>query len=130
VVKPFSPRELVSRVKAVLRRVQGSTGEQKELALSFGALRIDPETRQVEVDGDVKDLTVKEFDLLWTLARHPQQVLSRSQLLDLVWGTSEYIDPSTVTVHVHRLREHIEADPADPHYIQTVWGVGYRFEPR
>jgi DNA-binding response OmpR family regulator len=129
VVKPFSPRELVSRVKAVLRRVQGSTGEQKELALSFGALRIDPETRQVEVDGDVKDLTVKEFDLLWTLARHPQQVLSRSQLLDLVWGTSEYIDPSTVTVHVHRLRERIETDPADPRYIQTVWGVGYRFEP-
>jgi DNA-binding response OmpR family regulator len=129
VVKPFSPRELVSRVKAVLRRVQSSTGEQKELALSFGALRIDPETRQVEVDGDVKDLTVKEFDLLWTLARHPQQVLSRSQLLDLVWGTSEYIDPSTVTVHVHRLRERIETDPADPRYIQTVWGVGYRFEP-
>jgi len=129
VVKPFSPRELVSRVKAVLRRTEGAAADRREQTLSFGTLRIDAETRHVEIDGKTIDLTAKEFDLLWTLARHPQQVLSRSQLLDLVWGTSEYIDPSTVTVHVHRLREHIEADPTDPHTIQTVWGVGYRFEP-
>jgi DNA-binding response OmpR family regulator len=129
VVKPFSPRELVSRVKAVLRRTEGSVGDRREQTLSFGGLRIDAETRHVEVEGESIELTAKEFDLLWTLAQHPQQVLSRSQLLDLVWGTSEYIDPSTVTVHVHRLREHIEADPTDPRTIQTVWGVGYRFEP-
>lgn len=129
VVKPFSPRELVSRVKAVLRRTEGSAGDRRDQILSFGGLRIDAETRHVEVEGESIELTAKEFDLLWTLAQHPQQVLSRSQLLDLVWGTSEYIDPSTVTVHVHRLREHIEADPTDPRTIQTVWGVGYRFEP-
>ena len=129
VVKPFSPRELVSRVKAVLRRVQGSTEAWEDQALRFGTLWIDPQARRVEVDGEEKQLTVKEFDLLWAFARHPHQVLSRSQLLDLVWGTAEYIDPSTVTVHVHRLREQIELDPDEPHYIHTVWGVGYRFEP-
>jgi DNA-binding response OmpR family regulator len=129
VVKPFSPRELVSRVKAVLRRSRGSMLTEDDLALAFDDLRIDPRTRLVEVDGVEKALTAKEFDLLWVLARHPRQVFNRDQLLDLVWGLTEYIDPSTVTVHVRRLREKIEADPSDPRHIQTVWGVGYKFEP-
>ncbi len=129
VVKPFSPRELVSRVKAVLRRTLGSTNGGEGQALAFGDLRIDPQTRLVEMDGEERTLTAKEFDLLWALARHPRQVFNRDQLLDLVWGLTEYIDPSTVTVHVRRLREKIEHDPSNPRYIQTVWGVGYRFEP-
>jgi DNA-binding response OmpR family regulator len=129
VVKPFSPRELVSRVKAVLRRTRGSTTARGEQPLVFAELHIDPVTRLVEVDGEEKTLTAKEFDLLWVLARHPRQVFNRNQLLDLVWGMTEYIDPSTVTVHVRRLREKIETDPSNPRHIQTVWGVGYRFEP-
>ena len=74
-------------------------------------------------------LTAREFDLLYLMARHPRQVFNRDRLLDLVWGVSEYIDPSTVTVHVRRLREKLEADPSLPRYILTVWGVGYKFEP-
>jgi DNA-binding response OmpR family regulator len=129
VVKPFSPQELVSRVRAVLRRVQPSSGEPGEHPLQFGDLRVDPQTRLVEVCGEEKNLTAREFELLWEMARHPRQVFSRDQLLDRVWGMSEYIDPSTVTVHVRRLREKIESDPSNPRYIQTVWGVGYKFEP-
>jgi DNA-binding response OmpR family regulator len=129
VVKPFSPRELVSRVKAVLRRTKGSATARDEQPLEFENLRIDPVTRLVEVNGQEKALTAKEFDLLWILARHPRQVFNRDRLLDLVWGMTEYVDPSTVTVHVRRLREKIEADPSKPRHIQTVWGVGYKFEP-
>ena len=129
VVKPFSPRELVSRVKAVLRRTRGLAPKRGGQPLVFADLRIDPVTRLVEVDGEERTLTAKEFDLLWTLARHPRQVFNRDQLLDLVWGLTEYIDPSTVTVHVRRLREKIEVDPSNPRHVQTVWGVGYRFEP-
>jgi len=130
VVKPFSPRELVSRVKAVLRRTSGpSPSEEQENVLAFGDLRIDPQRRTVEVAGVERSLTATEFDLLWALARHPRQVLNRDQLLDLVWGFNEYVDPSTVTVHVRRLREKIEADPSNPRHVQTVWGVGYKFEP-
>jgi DNA-binding response OmpR family regulator len=129
VVKPFSPRELVSRVKAVLRRTRGSATARDEQALEFADLHIDPVARLVEVNGEERTLTAKEFDLLWVLARHPRQVFNRNQLLDLVWGMTEYVDPSTVTVHVRRLREKIEANPSNPRHIQTVWGVGYRFEP-
>lgn len=129
IVKPFSPQELVSRVRAVLRRTKASAPGSGERPLVFGDLSIDPQTRLANVSGEERTLTAKEFDLLWTLARHPRQVLTRDQLLDLVWGISEYIDPSTVTVHIRRLREKIEADPSNPTYIQTVWGVGYRFEP-
>jgi DNA-binding response OmpR family regulator len=129
VVKPFSPRELVSRVKAVLRRTQGSALARDGQPLVFTDLHVDPVTRLVQVDGEERTLTAKEFDLLWTLARHPRQVFNRNQLLDLVWGLTEYIDPSTVTVHIRRLREKIETDPSNPRHIQTVWGVGYRFEP-
>jgi DNA-binding response OmpR family regulator len=128
VVKPFSARELVSRVKAVLRRTKGAA-TRDEQPLVFADLRIDPVTRLVEVNGQERTLTAKEFDLLWVLARHPRQVFNRDQLLDLVWGMTEYVDPSTVTVHVRRLREKIEANPSNPRHIQTVWGVGYRFEP-
>ena len=74
-------------------------------------------------------LTVKEFDMLWHLANHPRQVYTRDLLLDRIWGGSDYIDPSTVTVHIRRLREKIESDPSKPIHIQTVWGVGYKFEP-
>jgi DNA-binding response OmpR family regulator len=129
VVKPFSPQELVSRVRAVLRRTRGSKAGGDTRPLSFDGLRIDPHTRLVQVGDEEKALTAKEFDLLWTMALHPRQVFTRDQLLDQVWGLTEFIDPSTVTVHVRRLREKIEADPGNPRYIQTVWGVGYRFEP-
>ena len=129
VVKPFSPQELVSRVRAVLRRTKASTPGSADKPLVYGDLKIDPQTRLVEVEGEEKQLTAKEFDLLWALAQHPRQVFTRDQLLDLVWGLSEFIDPSTVTVHVRRLREKVEIDPGNPEHIQTVWGVGYRFEP-
>ncbi len=129
VVKPFSPQELVSRVRAVLRRAgNGPSGRQEQQIVANG-LRIDPRTRIVEVDGDERALTAREFDLLWTLARNPRQVFNRDQLLDLVWGYTDFIDPGTVTVHVRRLREKIERDPGAPRHIVTVWGVGYRFEP-
>ena len=130
VVKPFSPQELVSRVRAVLRRTQTSVLPAEDQApLVFDSLRIDPLTRVVEVRGEERNLTAKEFDLLVLLARHPRQVFNREQLLDRVWGFSDNIDPSTVTVHVRRLREKIEEDAAHPQRIVTVWGVGYRFEP-
>jgi DNA-binding response OmpR family regulator len=95
VVKPFSPQELVSRVKAVLRRTRGPGPAGAERPLVFDDLCIDPKTRLVEVAGDEKSLTAKEFDLLWVLARHPRQVFNRDQLLDLVWGLTEYVAPST-----------------------------------
>ena len=129
VVKPFSPQELVSRVRAVLRRTHGHTVNSADAPVEFDELRIDPQTRLVTVRGEEVSLTAKEFELLWTLARHPRQVFSRDQLLDRAWGLADYVDPSTVTVHVRRLREKIEPDASNPRYIQTVWGVGYKFEP-
>jgi DNA-binding response OmpR family regulator len=132
VVKPFSPQELVSRVRAVLRRAGGPAAWSaigREPALTHGNLVVDPGSRTVSVAGATCNLTTTEFDLLYLLARHPRQVFTRDQLLDRVWGITEYIDPSTVTVHIRRLREKIEADPANPQRIVTVWGVGYKFEP-
>jgi DNA-binding response OmpR family regulator len=130
VVKPFSPQELVSRVRAVLRRTSPSAEEKRPASpLTFTGLVINPQTRIVQVDDQEIDLTSKEFDLLWLLAQYPRQVFSRDQLLDKIWGMSDYIDPSTVTVHMRRLREKIEKDPSKPGHIITVWGVGYRFEP-
>jgi DNA-binding response OmpR family regulator len=128
VVKPFSPRELVARVKAVLRRSVPST-EPQETPLEFPHLHIDPLRRSVVANEKPISLTAKEFDVLWLFARHPQQVFTREQLLNQVWGYEFYGDESTVTVHIRRLREKIEPDPAHPIYIQTVWGVGYKFEP-
>jgi DNA-binding response OmpR family regulator len=129
VVKPFSPQELVSRVRAVLRRSASKTDAQAEQAITFSDLRIDPVTRYITVREEEVTLTAKEFDLLYLLARHPRQVFTRDQLLERVWGNANYIDPGTVTVHIRRLREKIETDPGTPHHLQTVWGIGYRFEP-
>lgn len=130
VVKPFSPQELVSRVRAVLRRIgRDQAGAESERALSFDFIQIDPRTRVVMVQESQIELTVKEFDVLYLLARHPKQVFTRDQLLERVWGGAEYIDPGTVTVHVRRLREKIESDPSKPKHLLTVWGVGYKFEP-
>jgi DNA-binding response OmpR family regulator len=126
VTKPFSPQELVARVRAVLRRTHA--GQSTERPISFETLDIDPRTREVHVKGQPVTLTAKEFDLLWFFASNPRQVFNRDQLLDQVWGYEFYGDPSTVTVHVRRLREKIEPDPAKPNFIQTVWGVGYKFE--
>ena len=130
VVKPFSPQELVSRVRAVMRRLGREQAEaENERSLSFDGLSIDPLSRVVKVGGAVTELTAREFDMLYLLARHPKQVFTREQLLDRVWGGSQYIDPGTVTVHVRRLREKIEADASKPARLITVWGVGYKFEP-
>lgn len=130
VVKPFSPMELVSRVRAVLRRTNASGAEEgNEQPLTFSDMSINPVTRLVETNGQEIMLTAKEFDLLWLLASHPRQVFNRDQLLDRVWGQTEYIDPSTVTVHIRRLREKLEQDTSETEHIQTVWGVGYKFEP-
>jgi DNA-binding response OmpR family regulator len=130
VVKPFSPQELVSRVRAVMRRLGREQAEAaNEQALSFDGLTIDPLSRAVRVDNSDVELTAKEFDMLYLLARHPRQVFTREQLLDRVWGGAQYIDPGTVTVHVRRLREKLELDPSHPTRLLTVWGVGYKFEP-
>jgi DNA-binding response OmpR family regulator len=124
VTKPFSPRELAARVRTVLRRAEPPTfGEAR---ISVGGLEIDAGTREVTRDGQALKLTAKEFDLLWFLASHPRHVFSRSQLMDRVWGYESALDTGTVTVHVRRLREKIEEDPAQPKLLETVWGVGYR----
>jgi DNA-binding response OmpR family regulator len=126
-VKPFSPRELVARVRSVLRR---SAPRPARSRLEFDRLVIDPTTREVWVGDRAVELTPKEFDLLAFLAASPRQVFSRTQLLSQVWDSSpDWQDPSTVTVHVGRLRQKLEADPHNPRWVATVWGVGYRFEP-
>lgn len=128
VTKPFSPRELAARVAAVLRRVNENTSARTdEKVLDLGDLLIDPNTREVIVRGEQVALTVREFDLLHYLATHPQRVFTRDQLMDAVWGYAFAADTSTVTVHMRRLREKIEADPTQPRYLLTVWGVGYRW---
>ena len=127
VTKPFSPRELAARVRTVLRR--SSPQPLREEHLSFDGLEIDSRTREVLKAGSPVVMTAKEFDLLWFLARHARQVFSRDQLMDGVWGYEAAVDTGTVTVHVRRLREKIEDDPAHPQRLQTVWGVGYRFVP-
>ena len=127
VVKPFSPAELVARVDAVLRRIDTSPSHEPPIELSD--LTVDPRSRRVHVRGEEVQLTQREFDLLLFLARHPGQVFSREQLMDAVWQYSFYSDTSTVTVHIRRLRAKIELDPRQPDRIQTVWGVGYRFQP-
>jgi DNA-binding response OmpR family regulator len=130
VVKPFSPQELVSRVRAVLRRSGREQAEaESDRPLSFDGLTIDARSRVVTVKESEIELTAKEFDVLYLLARHPKQVFTRDQLLERVWGGAEYIDAGTVTVHMRRLREKIEANPSKPQRLLTVWGVGYKFEP-
>jgi len=127
VVKPFSPRELAARVRSVLRR----TAPRKPAeALEFGELAINGVTREITLAGEVIPTTPKEFELIAFLASSPRQVFSRAQLLEQVWDSSaDYQDPSTVTVHIRRLRQKIEDDAENPRWLHTVWGVGYRFEP-
>jgi DNA-binding response OmpR family regulator len=125
VVKPFSPAELVARVDAVLRRVD--TVPERAPTLRFGELEVDPGARQARHDGEPVALTAREFDLLLFLARHPGQAFTREELMDHVWQYAFYTDTSTVTVHIRRLRAKLEADPDEPRWIETVWGVGYRF---
>ena len=127
VVKPFSPAELVARVDAVMRRA--APGGDAQEALSFGELEIDPGARLVRVRREEAELTQREFDLLVFLAQHPGHAFSRDQLMERVWQFPFYTDTTTVTVHIRRLRSKIEADPSEPRWIQTVWGVGYRFRP-
>jgi DNA-binding response OmpR family regulator len=127
--KPFSPREVVARVRAVLRRAGRSEGDGTEDVLRFDGLEIDPRTREVLVDGRPVELTPKEFELLHYLASEPRTVFSRLQLLDALWDVAFDGDPSTVTVHIRRLREKIEPDPSAPRRLVTVWGAGYRFQP-
>jgi DNA-binding response OmpR family regulator len=127
VVKPFLPAELVARVDAVLRRSQDEPRDGA--AIAFDGLELDPVARRVTVRDSEVSLTVREYELLLHLVRHPGQAFSRDQLMDAVWQYSFYTDTSTVTVHVRRLRTKIEADPSEPRWLQTVWGVGYRFQP-
>ncbi|HMR68471.1 MAG TPA: response regulator transcription factor, partial [Anaerolineae bacterium] len=128
VTKPFSPKELVARVKAVLRRANAaSASEAPAQPITIGQVMANPATRQVWVSDREIVLTAKEFDLLWFLMSHPGQVFTRDQVLDNVWGFDFFGDASTVTVHVRRLREKIETQPTKPAYILTVWGVGYKF---
>ena len=127
--KPFSPRELAARVRTVLRRAQ-QLPASAATPVQFDGLRIDVPAREVFVDDELVTLTAKEFDLLAFLAQAPRQVFSRAQLLHHVWDSSpDFQDPATVTVHVRRLRNKIEANPEQARWITTVWGVGYRFEP-
>jgi DNA-binding response OmpR family regulator len=127
VTKPFSPRELAARVRTVLRRsAPPATSEHR---LTFDDLQIDAHTREVTLAGREVRLTAREFDLLWFLASHPRHVFSRDQLMDRVWGYSSALDTGTVTVHVRRLRGKIEQDPSQPRRLETVGGVGYRFQP-
>jgi DNA-binding response OmpR family regulator len=127
VVKPFSPAELVARVDAVLRRVD--TVGADEPPLRFDELEIDPSARRVRVGAEELQLTAREYDLLLFLARHPGRAFTRNELMDHVWQYAFYTDTSTVTVHIRRLRAKLEPDPDTPRWIETVWGVGYRFAP-
>ena len=124
VTKPFSPRELATRVKTVLRRAHPSRPPLEHA--SVGPLQIDAAKHEVRRNGEPVCLTAKEFDLLWFLASNPNRVFSRDQLMHRVWGYSAALDTGTVTVHVRRLREKLERDPSSPRILETVWGVGYR----
>jgi two-component system, OmpR family, response regulator ResD len=127
VSKPFSPREVVARIRAVLRR--GERVARDGILLVVGGLEIDRPRREVRRDGSLLHLTRKEYDLLELLASHPGCTFTRTDLLESVWDFAWDGDSSTVTVHIRRLREKIEDDPSDPRHLVTVWGVGYRFEP-
>jgi DNA-binding response OmpR family regulator len=127
VTKPFSPRELATRVKTVLRRARPTTPPRERV--SVGPLVIDASTHEAHRDGERLDLTSKEFDLLWFLASNANRVFSRDQLMHRVWGYASALDTGTVTVHVRRLREKLEVDPSQPQLLETVWGVGYRLRP-
>ena len=128
VTKPFSPRELAARVRAVLRRANQQPSANGA-ALRFDDLAINGRTRTVEDARGPLQLTAREFDLLHFLASHPGQVFSRDKILDAVWDFEFPGDDTTVTVHMRRLRAKVEPDPSRPRHLKTVWGVGYKFEP-
>jgi DNA-binding response OmpR family regulator len=126
--KPFSPRELVARIRSVLRRSERARAQMPQAIVRFGEVSVDPSAREVTVAGDAVGLTEREFDLLIFLLAEPKRVFTREELLQHVWGYGSG-DTGTVTVHVRRLREKIEQDPSHPRFVKTVWGVGYRFDP-
>ncbi|HEX5483513.1 MAG TPA: response regulator transcription factor [Terriglobia bacterium] len=128
VVKPFSPRELAARIKAVLRRQERA--EEGPPVIEAHDLRLDSRTQEVMVRGQTVDLSSLEFKLLHFLASHPRRIFARENLLDEVWGRDRFVTPRTVDVHIRRLREKIEAQPDRPRYLQTVRGSGYRFTPQ
>jgi len=129
VTKPFSPRELVARVRAVLRRTYGVTPDKPHEVYEKGRLRIDFDTYEVFLAGQPLGLGLREFELLKFFLQYPQRVFSRGQILDLVWGQDVYIEPRTVDVHIRRLRQRLERDDANPTFILTVRGVGYKCNP-
>jgi two-component system alkaline phosphatase synthesis response regulator PhoP len=129
VTKPFSPRELVARVKAVLRRTYGPPLDQPHTVYEKGRLRVDYDTYEVALDGQPISVGLREFELLKFFLQHPHRVFSRGQILDLVWGQAVYVEPRTVDVHIRRLRQRIERDDANPELILTVRGVGYKCNP-
>jgi DNA-binding response OmpR family regulator len=126
VAKPFSPRELVARIRALLRRTEGTGSEERPIQV--GNLQIDPSSYRVVRDGKPISLTALEFRLLYFLASKPNRVFTRDQLLDRVWGTERFVTPRSVDVYVRRLREKIEADPENPIYLKTLRGAGYLFQ--
>ncbi|HKV55099.1 MAG TPA: response regulator transcription factor [Candidatus Binataceae bacterium] len=129
VVKPFSPREVVARVKALLRRVSAVSDHLAPALFERGRLKIDFGTYEVFVEGERRELALREFELLRFFVQHPMRVYTREQLLDLVWGRDTFVEPRTIDVHVRRLRQQIERDDARPELILTVRSVGYRFNP-
>jgi phosphate regulon transcriptional regulator PhoB len=128
VTKPFSPRELVARVKALLRRTGGM--EQSPSEIAIGNLVIDPSSYRVTCFGESVSLSTLEFRLLYYLASHPNRVFARDRLLDAIWGTDHFVTPRSVDVYIRRLREKIESDPQNPLHLKTVRGAGYLFEAR
>jgi two-component system, OmpR family, alkaline phosphatase synthesis response regulator PhoP len=129
IVKPFSPREVVARVKALLRRVNAAGDHMAPALFERGRLKMDFSTYEVFIDGKKKELALREFELLRFFVQHPLRVYSREQLLDLVWGRDTFVEPRTIDVHVRRLRQQIERDDSNPELILTVRSVGYRFNP-
>ena len=127
VTKPFSPRELAARVRTILRR--SAPLARAEARYHAGSIELDPSTREVWRSGILLKLTLKEFDLLHTLISRPRRVLTREELMDTVWGYRSALETGTLTVHIRRLREKLEDDPSRPRFLETVWGVGYRFVP-
>jgi phosphate regulon transcriptional regulator PhoB len=128
--KPFSPRELVARVRAILRRANGAAQSETPPAYQKGGLKIDFATYEVSVRGKPIKLTLKEFELLKFLVQNPNRVLNRDQLLDRVWGGETFVTPRTVDVHIRRLRKAIEKDDSNPQWILTLRGVGYKFDEK
>lgn len=129
ITKPFSPGELVARVKAHLARFRRLTGKtvSREGTIQIRGMMIDPDARTIKIGGNPVELTSKEFDILLFMARNPNKVFSKDQLFDRIWGLEAFGDTTTVTVHIGNIREKTESDPKNPQYIETVWGAGYRF---